>query len=579
MKRINVMSKSRSLRSQIRLFSTDETGTMTAFGLFLFFSMLLICGMAVDLMHFEAKRTLVQATIDRAVLAAADLDQELDAEVVVDDYFAKAGMSHCLETVTVDEGLNFKRVSATTECDVPTFFMRLMGIETLTAPGAGTAKESVNDIEISLVLDISGSMKDNKRLTNLKSAGSDFLDTMLVDSEVGLTTISLVPYNATVNLGNDLGAEYNLSNEHSYSSCASFETAHYTSTALSPTTPLNRVSHFDTLTNWRSTVTPITNINAGTRYDPHPWCWWGDNKKVIVHSSDFNELNDAIQDLEAYGNTAIDVGMRWGVALLDPSAQSPVQNLIDSNVVDGSSIGRPVDYNTADTLKVVVVMTDGRNTAQYDLKPQFKQGHSDIFVVRTINDDDGLVVSEHWSLQIDGRDTLSTADDVYYHYNPHKEDDYCSWGYGCYRNKQYLHNVPDIPRDPAVAGKTTIVESQLTWPEVFATWPRQRINREFYLEPYQRGWIDNKQLNKTLNSHVKIVNNYTANRRLSNICLQAREKGITIFTIAFEAPSAGKVALQDCASSISHYYEATGAGLGDVFSSIASQINHLRLTQ
>ena len=52
---------------------------------------LMLAGLAVDLMRYEASRVALQNTLDRATLAAAALNQDLDPEAVVRDYVAKAG--------------------------------------------------------------------------------------------------------------------------------------------------------------------------------------------------------------------------------------------------------------------------------------------------------------------------------------------------------------------------------------------------------------------------------------------------------------------------------------------------------
>jgi Flp pilus assembly protein TadG len=88
-------------------FARDEDGAMTIFAIMMFLMMLMVAGMGVDLMHNEMKRTKMQNTIDRAVLAAADLDQTLDPVEVVNDYFDKAGVDGYLSEVPVDQGLNF----------------------------------------------------------------------------------------------------------------------------------------------------------------------------------------------------------------------------------------------------------------------------------------------------------------------------------------------------------------------------------------------------------------------------------------------------------------------------------------
>ena len=74
-------------------FHQDESGSLVIFSLFLFVAMLLVAGMAVDLMRYETHRTRLQSTLDRAVLAAASLDQPLTPQEVVLDYFTRADLS------------------------------------------------------------------------------------------------------------------------------------------------------------------------------------------------------------------------------------------------------------------------------------------------------------------------------------------------------------------------------------------------------------------------------------------------------------------------------------------------------
>ncbi|MCH2250248.1 MAG: hypothetical protein MK042_10675, partial [Cognatishimia sp.] len=69
------------------------------------------------------------------------------------------------------------------------------------------------------------------------------------------------------------------------------------------------------------------------------------------------------------------------------------------------------------------------------------------------------------------------------------------------------------------------------------------------------------------------------NERTEDICEEAKEAGIVVFTIGFEAPSSGQAVLKDCASSDSHYFDVQGLEISDAFSAIASSIRQLRLTQ
>ena len=93
-------------------YRDDERGVVFVLALVIFTLMLMISGMAVDVVRMEANRIKLQQTNDRANLAAADLDQSLPPQQVVEDYFAKAGLSDYLLDVTVETGLNYKRLSA-----------------------------------------------------------------------------------------------------------------------------------------------------------------------------------------------------------------------------------------------------------------------------------------------------------------------------------------------------------------------------------------------------------------------------------------------------------------------------------
>ena len=52
-----------------------------------------------------------------------------------------------------------------------------------------------------------------------------------------------------------------------------------------------------------------------------------------------------------------------------------------------------------------------------------------------------------------------------------------------------------------------------------------------------------------------------------------------VFAIGFEAPQRGLDAMENCASSPSHYFDVAGVEISDAFNSIARTITQLRLTQ
>ncbi|MCJ7874681.1 hypothetical protein [Phaeobacter sp. J2-8] len=103
--------------------------------------------------------------------------------------------------------------------------------------------------------------------------------------------------------------------------------------------------------------------------------------------------------------------------------------------------------------------------------------------------------------------------------------------------------------------------------------------KKFWEKPKNDGHISYNTYSDIYYGSTSIVNGTQADTRLSEICGVARDKGIVVFAIAFEAPSGGQAALQDCASSPSHYFAVEGIEITETFHAIARQINNLRLIQ
>lgn len=353
-----------------RDFRRDEGGALILFALFIFILMLLIGGMAVDFMRFETTRTKIQNTVDRAVLAAASLNQTRTPAEVVQDYFDKAGLGGALEDVIVDEGINHRKVQAIAKADINTFFLHMSGINTLSAPGGGTAEEKVTNVEISLVLDISGSMgrassTGGTKIELLRDAAKDFVDAVLQDDSADKISLSLITYSAQVNAGPDIFNQMNvlgsyINATHNYSHCIEFETADFDTTALDLSKTYRQGQHFSPYDYYDPDGT-LTYTNC-PKYE---------RDRIRAFSQDKNELKAQIDDLEPEANTAIHMGMKWGTALLDPSTRPIVSGLIGMGKVDNVFSGRPADYSDEDTLKVIVLMTDGENVNTLRVKSTY----------------------------------------------------------------------------------------------------------------------------------------------------------------------------------------------------------------
>ena len=197
----------------LKKFQRDEDGSLVMFSLFIFLAMLMFGGIAVDLMLYENRRTHIQNSTDRAVLAAANLNQTVDPTEVVQDYLAKVGVEVSEEDVTVVEigeapVITGRQVSVSVNSNGDTILMNLVGVDTLPYGASSEAEEGVNDVEVSLVLDISGSMRGTK-LTQMQDAAKDFVDGILEGASDNRVSVSLIPYAAQVSAGPDLLSRIN----------------------------------------------------------------------------------------------------------------------------------------------------------------------------------------------------------------------------------------------------------------------------------------------------------------------------------------------------------------------------------
>lgn len=119
----------------------------------------------------------------------------------------------------------------------------------------------------------------------------------------------------------------------------------------------------------------------------------------------------------------------------------------------------------------------------------------------------------------------------------------------------------------------------MTNAEVYARWGVKGVAKKFWDRPERDDYITGGQYSNIYYGYEGIVGATSADNRLSAVCEAAREEGIVVFAIAFEAPEAGQDALRDCASSDSHYFAVEGIEITETFNAIARQINNLRLIQ
>lgn len=339
-------------RGHIVHFAKAEDGVMLALVMFILLSMMLVGGFAVDVMRTEMERTRIQQVIDTSVLAAAHEDNEILPKDVVMDYFAKSKLTGYItrDDITVVETGGAISVGVDLEARVSTPFLKTIGNDAFTVPARGRAERAMGDSEVSLVLDISGSMDRDNRMTRLHSAANEFVETVLPPEAVNRVSVNLIPYTGDVNAGWQIFSRMNVRQLHNFGYCIIFTPDDFSTTKIDPSAYYLHSPFF----------------RYGYIGDPSP-CPTNDYEQITALSQDVDALKTQINKLTGREQTSIHIGMKWGVGMLDQAFRPVVNSMVNSNLIDEAFRDRPQDLGGA-AMKVVVLMTDGENTETRRIK-------------------------------------------------------------------------------------------------------------------------------------------------------------------------------------------------------------------
>lgn len=542
-----------------RAFSSDENGSIIVFVLVVFSAMFLVGGTAVDLARHENLRSSLQYNLDRAVLAAASLKQTQDPNVVVQDYMSKVTTIESF-SVQVDStvAVNARTVSAEATAVLDTWFLSMAGINQMPIKAVSKSEEKIPNLEIALVLDVSGSMSSNSKLTNLKVAAKEFVTTMLENTEPDTVAISIVPFNHNVAPSTLMYDAISVNEVHDYSTCLDFEDSAFGSTKIDPAVLQKQAIYTASKGDWQD-------LDEG-----RITCYSNDYFEILPYSDNETALHEKIDDLEADGWTGGHMGIKWGAAMLNPAFQSVATHLIDEDVVDDGFAGLPVAYNDAQTKKVIIMMGDGANTYEFRMGNGYDSGPSDLFTVSYVGQVFEYAYRKNKVWRTSTSESKCSSSKWVCVYSTENVTDY-------YLRKTSNNRYLDIERDDWITESefnnlpTTLTgwtgTEQLSWGQAWGHMPAD--------------WYDDEIGTNTYSDLVSGTgrNSSESDTAMASICSAAADDGIIIYSIGFETDNSTSQKLEDCASSASHYYDATGTQISTVFAAIATSIQKLKLTQ
>jgi len=292
--------------------------------------MVAVVGVAVDYSRASSVRVQLQAAVDAAAMAGA-----VSKDKSTSGRTAAAEGSFDANTANLKHGAAVTRqaspgagtMSVTATATVPTVFMKLMNTSEIDVSTSSTVSFGGKKLELALVLDTTGSMNYNNKLAELKSAVPTILDIVMPAGTIH-SRVALVPFATYVNVGSTntaglTGRVYPYANKR----CV-LERKH--GARPNESAPDHGVDEFWILTN--------NNDCAST-------------KPITPLTSDRSTLDAAMEGLTASGATSGHLGIQWGWHAISPEWAS--------RWPAGSA---PVSYTADDTIKAIVMLTDGNFT-------------------------------------------------------------------------------------------------------------------------------------------------------------------------------------------------------------------------
>lgn len=318
----------------ISSFGHDDSGNLTIVFALAFLVFAFAAGMGIDLARVMDTKSRIVSAADAAALAAGRALQDgrlsdIDVTDAAEKYFlaniasGKAPFGTITDvTAKLDRSTGAVTVSANAEVELT--LTAVAGFKKVSLPVTSTARFDQLDIELSMALDVTGSMAGAK-IKALKTATNDLIEILLPDGGTpNKMRIALAPYSSGVNAG-----DYASAATGGRSSACTFEREG--SDPLGDQAP--STGNFLKSPGNGGVPTGATCPRSA---------------KVIALTSNKADLLASVDDYSAGGSTAGHLGVAWASYLLSPDW---------SGVVGGASA--PAAYRDGKTVKVAVLMTDG----------------------------------------------------------------------------------------------------------------------------------------------------------------------------------------------------------------------------
>ena len=341
------------LYNQAASFSRDENGSIVPMTAVLMTAVMLSAGVALDFTRVANTKTKMDTALDSAVLAAGT---QLMKGVPVDDKFeqdfrdffhsnivGRGGFVNDYEITSFSADADTGQILATAEANIDATLMRLAGYETLDTSSVSGGVFQRTDTEITMMLDVTGSMGGSK-IRDLKAAASDAVNILLPDDNTQGTRIGLVPYSWSVNAG-DYADDVTWGNRDVAVAGDDFASI----TNNTPTTScVTERGGINASNDASYTQSPLGSDFRAVDGDLCP------DLEIQPLTNNKSRLLSDIDDMKAQGYTAGHLGIAWSYYMLSENWRSLWPSSAD-----------PAPYGNK-VKKIAILMTDGEFNTYFD---------------------------------------------------------------------------------------------------------------------------------------------------------------------------------------------------------------------
>ena len=318
-------------------------------------------GAAVDYSHANSVKVAMQAAIDSTVLmlskdAATLTGDQLNAKAL--EYFQAAFTRPEAENIKISATYTATGGSSITvngSADVPTRFIGIMGYDKLSVASSATAKWGLERLRVALVLDNTGSMASDGKMTALKTATKSLLAQLKsAATNADDVYVSLVPFNKDVNIGStNSGAGYLdwTDWDSDNASC----TAYRSNGSCKTWTPDNHNTWNGCVTDrgpssapGSSTWDQVTTEPDGTTNSLWPAEQYSSCPvQMSGLSNNWTAMNSLVDSMQSKGTTNQPIGLVWGW----------------QSLVGGGPLTAPAKDSNYQYKEFIILLSDGMNTA------------------------------------------------------------------------------------------------------------------------------------------------------------------------------------------------------------------------